>query len=315
MNLTTATPVEIDTELARLYGVHLAARQEATFAAEYVHHAANDKRVYRGRSRDWVMTTADAVEKAREIADTDTTYVGNQAARALARYDAAKAAVAAASDAMKPLNDEYRSRPWTRAFLVTDGHVHSSMDCSTCNNGEYNTQFSWLTEFSGGTEADVVAAAADRACTVCYPSAPVETAGPSALMTPDERTRAEKRDDAAKAREGRLAKKIAKGLTADGSEFVVTYVDHNAGGHERDPQTGQSTYVYKDRARTERFKTEQAATQWLVQYTIWDGPDGDKAPAFAAIVEAVAAKHGESVETVREEIAAKIAAKIKRDNR
>lgn len=44
------------------------------------------------------------------------------------------------------------------------------MSCSTCFP---TTQFGWVTEFSGKDEAEIVAAAGEGACTVCYPSAPV----------------------------------------------------------------------------------------------------------------------------------------------
>ena len=77
------------------------------------------------------------------------------------------------------------------------------MTCSTCYP---TTEFSWLTEFSAATEAEIVTAAADRACTVCYPSAPVVPAGTSRLRTP-----AEKATDADReAREARKTEIAAK---------------------------------------------------------------------------------------------------------
>jgi hypothetical protein len=66
-----------------------------------------------------------------------------------------------------------RYKGWSRFFLVTNtnGHIHRSMSCSTCF---YSTQFSWLTELSGLTEAEAVAEYGEILCTVCFPSAPVE---------------------------------------------------------------------------------------------------------------------------------------------
>ena len=72
--------------------------------------------------------------------------------------------------AQAPLHAEFARRGgWTRAFLVVggDGHVHSSMDCSTCNRGVEPTRFQWMVEFSGTTEAEVVAAAGWRATVTC----------------------------------------------------------------------------------------------------------------------------------------------------
>ncbi|MFD7247942.1 hypothetical protein ACFV6Y_39105 [Streptomyces massasporeus] len=73
-----------------------------------------------------------------------------------------------------PLNAEYDRRGgWPRAFLVQNsgGHVHGSMGCSTCFP---STQYAWLTDYSGKGEDEIVYAAGELACTVCYPSAPVD---------------------------------------------------------------------------------------------------------------------------------------------
>lgn len=63
---------------------------------------------------------------------------------------------------------------WSRFFLVHGGHIHSSMDCSTCNNGLTPTQFGWLPQLSGLNEVDAVAEQGAILCTVCFPMAPVE---------------------------------------------------------------------------------------------------------------------------------------------
>jgi hypothetical protein len=63
---------------------------------------------------------------------------------------------------------------WSRFFLVPAGHIHSSMNCSSCNRGKNATVFTWLPELSGLTEADAVAAHGAWLCTTCFPTAPVE---------------------------------------------------------------------------------------------------------------------------------------------
>src|SRR5699024_12010413 len=71
------------------------------------------------------------------------------------------------------LGEAFRLRGgWNRAFLVAgaNGHVHSSTSCSTCHP---TTQYAWMTDYSGADEDTIVADAGYRACTVCYPSAPV----------------------------------------------------------------------------------------------------------------------------------------------
>jgi hypothetical protein len=63
---------------------------------------------------------------------------------------------------------------WSRFYLVTssaNGHIHRDTHCSTCRWG---TEYAWLPELSGLTEADAVAEYGEILCSVCYPSAPVE---------------------------------------------------------------------------------------------------------------------------------------------
>lgn len=146
MDLTTASPAEIDTELATLHGRATAHRT----------------------ARLQLLARAEQATKGRY---PDAAYAQRLTEQANAELTKAQAVEAE----MAPLEGEFiRRGGWTRAFVVADGHVHSSMDCSTCNNGMYPTQFGWVTEFSGKTEAEVIEAAGSRACTVCYPDAPVD---------------------------------------------------------------------------------------------------------------------------------------------
>jgi hypothetical protein len=313
--LENLSPPEFDTELAGHYAAAERARSAVHAAQERVFYAAGARRSYgRGPAR-WSQSFADAFAACEAMAadENQPGYKRSDAVKAIEGVAAARAAENAARNVVTAYNEVFHARGgWTRGFLVTDGHVHSSMSCSTCNRGEFATQFTWLTEFSGHTEAEVVEAAADRACTVCYPSAPVETAGPSRLMTPEEQTRAEQREAAAKAKAERDAAKIAKGLTADGSEFVVSYAE-NWPVHV--PQgDGTSRSHMAPRERTERFKTERAASNWVMQYGTWDnGLDGEKAVAFTAIIDAIAAKHHRDPAEVRAEFETKIAKKRKKE--
>lgn len=62
---------------------------------------------------------------------------------------------------------------WSRFFTVPGGHIHSSMNCSTCNKNGLATQFTWNPELSGLSEKDAVKLLGPSLCTVCFPSAPV----------------------------------------------------------------------------------------------------------------------------------------------
>jgi hypothetical protein len=180
--LATATPVEIDTKLAALYFEGQKAEQGIEIAVVAIRRALGQQQVWQGRRQVWTVNPAETVEAARSRGDAPV--VGAAASRTYAdlvgKYDAAVKALADVEAAQQPLEAEYvRRGRWSRFFTVSDGHVHSSMTCSTCNRGRYATRFGWNADLSGTTEADAVAKLGPALCTVCFPSAPVEwTAGP-----------------------------------------------------------------------------------------------------------------------------------------
>ena len=76
---------------------------------------------------------------------------------------------------------------WSRFFAVPGGHIHSSMNCSTCNrvtnqSGQTFTAFAWLPALSGLTAADAIAAHGHALCSVCFPNAPVSDTNKSVKM-------------------------------------------------------------------------------------------------------------------------------------
>lgn len=321
MDLTTATPVEIDTVLARIMVEKNSVAMNLMHAREAIHRAADDKQVGPWGYREWSMTLADALAKvqADAVEDPERPWVARDAAKALERYDNLLAQKAALRAEAAPLNVEFQRRGgWTRAFLATStkGHIHSSRNCSTCYD---TTTYFWFTDLSGHDEAEIVTKAGSDACTVCYPSAPVnDLKRPRSIFSDDEKAAQQARVERDQAKADRLAKKIANGLTQDGSEFVVTYVEHDRPQWgKRDPQTGVQERIVADVERREHFKTEKAAVQWVVQYACWGEGlhKGDKAPGFAQVIAAVADKHSKTVAEVTAEIEAKIVAKNKRDNR
>lgn len=133
-DLTHATPPEIDTVLAELHGL----RQGPASAAQ----------TYRRRLR----TNPGYADRLAEV----------------------EAEVERIDVAIRALAAEFSRRGgWTRAFLVSgnNGHVHRTMRCSTCRD---TTEFHWLPAESGKDEELIVEKAGEKACSVCYPSAPVE---------------------------------------------------------------------------------------------------------------------------------------------
>jgi hypothetical protein len=145
------------------------------------------------------------------------------------------------------LNAIYDQDPWTRAFLViaSNGHVHSSMDCSTCFP---TTRYQWLIQYSNDDEATIVEDAGKDACTICYPSAPAEVLNrPSRIVTADKVAKAVAKAERDAKKAARIAKEKANAPTASG-EFLT----------------------YKEGKWTRVIKTERSAvTEWFnLQWTI-----------------------------------------------
>ena len=145
------------------------------------------------------------------------------------------------------LNAIYNQDPWTRAFLViaSNGHVHSSMDCSTCFP---TTRYQWLIQYSNDDEATIVEDAGKDACTICYPSAPAEVLNrPSRIVTADKVAKAAAKAERDAKKAARIAKEKANAPTASG-EFLT----------------------YKEGKWTRVIKTERSAvTEWFnLQWTI-----------------------------------------------
>lgn len=303
-DLSAWTPQQVDTALAEIYKRASAKRYEIAIQRSYL---ADEKR--RTDRAYWLYREADqpAIQKR------------------IAKYEAAIAALRAeVAEIMRetlPFDAEYDRRPWTRAWIVTssDGHVHNTMDCSTCNkvyrkrDGSYSdpTEFGWLPQVSGLDEAEIVSLAGEAACTVCYPSAPVETLGLPNLLDTAER-KAEK--DARQAEKAeKTAARIAKGVTPDGTTLVVTW--------ER-PSTRRATRVRPDgltesfeepcmRRSSKEIKTERAAELWVVEALAgkaWDRPTPE---AINVVLKALAWKRSTTPADVEKSLAAKVAKKRK----
>lgn len=296
MDLASRTPAEIDTELAALYGQEGKAAQGLAYARAAVHRAAGDKQTgssWDRNGRQWQMSWADAVAAAQRIADTDETYIGRDAVKAMERLAEAEQAVADVLAAQEPLHQEfYRRGGWTRAFIVQNagGHVHKDMNCSTCFP---TTSYGWLPQVSGLTESEIVAKAGSDACTVCYPSAPVETlARARTIFSADEETERAAAAARKAEKDARAAAKAAKAIAHPDGQPLLD-------GHGW------------------KVETEVTAQRSLVEILANAQSFGyDRQPAVEQrLAEALAAKRGVTVEDLMVEIEKKVTAKVKRDRR
>lgn len=172
-NLTDASPVEIDTVLA---GIWTRAWTVAGYISQY---------------DDWLRKEHKTLETAR------SEHVARRSRETVSRYEDTIAGLRNKRLAILSEADPYtaefdRRGGWERAFLVVNskGHVHRDMSCSTCRP---TTKFNWVTDFSGANEDDIIAAAGERACSVCYPDAPVEAISrPTSIFSPEEKEKAER---------------------------------------------------------------------------------------------------------------------------
>lgn len=290
-DLTSHTPVDIDTRLSELYDEVQKAQRPLS---------------YLGKDYERSVKALDKVDVDGERYSGQREYLEKEVHTTRAKIDDIHREVERIKVEAAPYEAEYRRRGgWSRAFLTTgaNGHVHSSMHCSTCNREGKATAFSWMTDYSGADEESIVGDAGERACTTCYPTAPAEVLGrPTKMFSADEKRQQEEREERAKAKIERDQKKIANGLTPDGSEFVVR-TEPDVDGRMRYP---------------ERFKTERAAVMWATDHLGWFKA-GDHQPerqavqaaAIRTIAEAISVKHDRPVEYVLGELQVKADLKTK----
>jgi hypothetical protein len=241
---------------------------------------------------------ASAAKTVERIAAAAGSYAADYAWNSPEAAAAARELITASTEAVEqlladaaPLEARYDAEQWTRYFLVdnSNGHVHTSTRCETCFP---TTVFSWLHEQSGMSNAELVELAGGASCAVCFPNLPAEIMRrKTRLVTPETKAAREERATAKAARD---AKRAAAAILPDGSELRITV-----------------------RGYGERFATETAARNWLVGYLADHELYGDtvEAEPVQTVLDALAAKHGVTADEERTAIAAKVAAKIKRDRR
>ncbi len=157
-----------------------------------------------------------------------------------------------------PYLAEYQHRGgWNRVFLATssNGHAHNGTECSTCHHGEYRTGFSWLIQYSGKTEAEIIADAGERACTTCYPSAPVNAKG-TKMFTPDEIEAQQRRAEREAEKARKEAEKDAKSITTpEGGKLYET--------------TDNTSYMVCKTVRTAEIAATNALYDYLLDEHRW----------------------------------------------
>lgn len=257
-DLNTASPTDVDTYLSALYSLTLREQIAQDRAAAII------DRIYR-------QTGSKNAPTHRDQSSIDS---------ATATINRAVANLAAINAAASPAEDRFDREQWTRAFLVNNstGHVHKHMQCSTCF---LTTEYSWLPELSGSDENTIVTLAGERACTVCYPTAPAEVLNtPTRLFTPSEKDAQQRREERAEKKVAADAKKLIDPRTGD-----LLHFDHETFKTER----GAELAVIRELKALGWYGTHPDATSWialanLVSYAKSIKHDSDPAAELATLV-------------------------------
>ncbi|HLR96161.1 MAG TPA: hypothetical protein VK053_16690 [Jiangellaceae bacterium] len=311
-DVAAADPVEFD-QHAKSAASQLAkalSRQRVSF--DSLHRAIGDRK----QDGSWGKSDEQVIEAAREWVALAVGGAASEATGARLRGPlrdalAAREEAERAQEQVDGLQEAFRIRGgWNRAFLVANagGHVHSSMACSTCRP---TTQYAWMTDYSGADEDTIVADAGYRACTVCYPSAPVgdERSLPTKMLSDEEKHDAARREKERAAREGKKAKAAANAPTSTGEPLTIR------DGMSRYPQT---------------LKTERTARTWAIDGVLEEAsfvayreqfPDADtnfpgsevNRASRDIVVQSLAGKHGAEGDDIRDELRSKAHAKAKRE--
>lgn len=162
--MTTTLAVETDTKLADLWSQISVLRGEAEVSIVRLASLTRTSNEYK---REDLRNLSEVLAQA-EAMDYDPVI-----AKHLTKRQDALDKIANLHREIAPLEAVYAQHRWSRFFLVTSsqGHVHSSRDCSTCFS---TTEYGWLPTISGLTEADAVEQEGSILCSVCFPSAPTE---------------------------------------------------------------------------------------------------------------------------------------------
>lgn len=189
MSLANLSPVEVDTIYVERLRILDAAQRLASSAAKRVlQEGGKYVRVSDGHRCGEAYVRKDsplvayrsyrAAEVAAYVLDVSTCIrEGLVQAAVVEAYRAAQDALVEAADAVQEVDAVYAANPWSRYWLVTssDGHVHRSCHCHTCNKGKQATGFALVPSLSGRASADAVADLGPALCTACFPEAPVES--------------------------------------------------------------------------------------------------------------------------------------------
>lgn len=309
--------VTTDTEIADLYEKLFRFNSQIEQAVGGLHYELDHQRervVGRGRfEREYPQTSSETISEARQVLeDPDAAeWKKRSVEKLLESYEATSLLKSEAKNRLRDLEAVYRRHYWTRAFLVHGGHVHSSMECSTCNRQGNDTQFVWLPQYSGSDETLIVDDAGERACTVCYPSAPISVLQrPTRIFSDEERQQLEEAEARRAQRDANRAARAAKAPTQSGEPLVLEVGEtQNSRGELRMRKVELKTERTALTFATDIVAAQRSGSRWMAPYEV---EPTHYAAVLEAITTSVAEKRGCSPADIISEITRKADAKIRK---
>lgn len=220
MTKTGIDPQTHDTKLAALYWDLAKAQQQQLVQRQRIIRSAGivARRWGKDTKRGWgseeeYHTFDDAAVILSQREDRDSSVL-------LAELEQTTGLIEATEEAIEIAESEYIG--WSRYFVVTssNGHIHSSMRCTTCYA---TTTYGWMPELSGSTEEAAVKVLGTTLCSECFKSAPVAHQGDKLTAkeaevlawSPDRDEKAARREADRVAKAEAKAKKAANKLKRD----------------------------------------------------------------------------------------------------
>ncbi len=189
--------VETDTALEQIYHKLGKIADSLESLERSLHENAGDRGEGYGRDKRFKKS----LEECIATIEAEDSYFGKQSLESYRKLEAKRLALVAEQDALEAIWREHR---WSRFFLVlnSNGHIHSSLSCSTCY---WTTRYGWLPRLSGLTEADAVAQEGEILCSICFPSAPVSWTNGESRRDKDAKAKreAEKQNDSPRKQKSR----------------------------------------------------------------------------------------------------------------
>lgn len=181
MNISTATPVEIDTKIAELYEQVWKQRDLAEGKLETVHYAVGDRK--EGRYQIWRESDQHVLSTLKQmlaLTPDPMRFIQHggtdKMIKIITIIEKAQAEESRLTDEINELEAKHRENPWSRFHQLVvgdDPRIHDSRYCHALSRSN-PANIGWRPELSGKSVEQAVAELGPYLCTKCFPKAKPE---------------------------------------------------------------------------------------------------------------------------------------------